>query len=76
MLEVTAVLAILAAIWILYLGGIISAARHPGYAYRAIGRRKPFTLTMVVLTGFIGGTYFLLRIRPQLRRAEADTATA
>lgn len=75
MVDVVVLLAVIVLVWTLYISAIIGASRRPEYAYRAIGRTKPGTVTMIVLTGFIGGAYFLLRIRPALRSAE-DTGPA
>lgn len=70
MVEVGVLLAVIVLVWALYIRAIVGAARRPEHAYRAIGRTKPGTITMIVLTGFIGGAYFLLRIRPALLSAE------
>ena len=70
MVDVVVLLVVIALVWVLYIRAIVGAARFPEYAYRAIGRTKPGTITMIVLTGFIGGTYFLLRIGPALRSAK------
>ena len=67
--DVVVLLAVIVLVWVLYIRAIVGAARYPEYAYRAIGRTRPGTITMIVLTGFIGGTYFLLRIGPALRSA-------
>ncbi|HEX3426194.1 MAG TPA: hypothetical protein VHT30_08675 [Acidimicrobiales bacterium] len=61
-------------IWALYIRAIVGAARQPDDAYRAVGRTKAGTVIMVVLTGCIGGVYFLLRVRPQLLSAESGAA--
>lgn len=68
--DVVVLLAVIVLVWTLYIRAIVGAARRPDHAYRAIGRTKPGTVTMIVLTGFIGGLYFLLRIRPALLSAE------
>ena len=70
MAELVILLVLVAGVWTLYVQAIVMAARRPDYAYRAIGRTKPGTVVMIVLTGFIGGLFFLLRIRPALRAAE------
>jgi hypothetical protein len=51
---------------------LIGAIGSPAYAYHGIGRSKAVTVVMVMLTGFIGGTYFLLRIRPGLQRGRRE----
>lgn len=71
MVDVVVLLVVILLVWTLYIRSIVLAARRPDHAYRAIGRTKPGTVTMIVLTGFIGGIYFLLRIRPALLSAEA-----
>ena len=73
MADVVILLLVIVVIWASYIRAIIAAARRPDFAYRAIGRTKPGTVTMIVLTGFIGGIYFLLRIRPELVAAERAT---
>lgn len=70
MVDVAVLILVIAAVWVLYIGAIVAAARRPDYAYRHIGRTKPGTVILIVLTGFIGGSYFLLRIRRQLLAAE------
>lgn len=76
-------LLIVAVLFAVYVSALIGAIRHPAYAYQEVGRSKAVTVVMVALTGFIGGGYFLLRIRPGLsvrsqagppqRRADLDT---
>lgn len=73
MLDVVILLLAVVLIWTLYIRAIVVAARRPDFAYRAVGRTKPGTVTMIVLTGFVGGIYFLLRIRPELVAAEQAT---
>jgi hypothetical protein len=70
MANVVGILALIVVIWVLYVRAIVGATRRPDYAYRAIGRTKSGTVVMIVLTGFIGGIYFLPRIRPALLVAE------
>ena len=72
MVDVVVVIAGIVIIWATYIRAIVAAARRPDYAYRAVGRTKPGTLAMIVVTGFIGGLYFLLRIRPELLAAERE----
>lgn len=73
MVDAIVLVVAIAAIWTLYVGAIVAAARRPEYAYRYIGRTKPGTVIMIVLTGFVGGSYFLLRVRRQLLAAEQAT---
>ncbi|HEX6394399.1 MAG TPA: hypothetical protein VFZ97_13250 [Acidimicrobiales bacterium] len=70
MADAVILLVVIAMVWGLYIQAIVMAARRPDFAYRAIGRTKPGTVAMILLTGFIGGLYFLLRIRPSLLAAE------
>ena len=70
MAELAILLVVIAGVWTIYVQAIVMAVRRPDYAYRAIGRTKAGTVVMIVLTGFIGGLFFLLRIRPALRAAE------
>ncbi|MGH9124254.1 MAG: hypothetical protein ACRDZ8_05945 [Acidimicrobiales bacterium] len=76
-------LLIVAVLFAVYVSGLIGTIRYPAYAYEEVGRSKAVTVVMVALTGFIGATYFLLRIRPGLsvgsqvgpppRRGDVDT---
>ena len=51
---------------------LISAVRMPREAYQQIGRTKDGTILCVMFTGGVGGLYYWLRIRPELREeAEA-----
>lgn len=70
MVDAVILLVAIAVIWGLYIGGIVAAAWRPDYAYRYIGRTKAGTIVMIILTGFIGGSYFLIRVRHQLLAAE------
>lgn len=69
MVDFVVLLVVIVLVWTLYIRAIVGAARFPDHAYRAIGRTKPGTVTMIVLTGFIGGVYFLLSVRPALLAA-------
>jgi hypothetical protein len=70
MVDAIVLLVAVVVIWMLYIGAIVAAARRPDYAYRYINRTKAGTVIMIILTGFIGGSYFLLRIKHQLLAAE------
>lgn len=61
------IVALLFAIWVT---ALVGAIRSPSYAYQGVGRSKAVTVILVLLTGFIGGTYFLLRIRPGLQHRQ------
>jgi len=57
----------LLAIWI---AAIVSANRFRSAAFEAIGRSRGGTITLVVLSGWIGAIYYFLTIRRQLRTGE------
>jgi hypothetical protein len=70
--------------WILWLRPVVDAARRSQAAYDAIGRTRAVTIWLILLAGWIGGGYYLVRIRPDLiaaeeeddRQAEADRVAA
>ena len=70
------IFAAVAVVMLAYIWGLIAAIRHPSLAYRAIGRTKARAVWMILLTGWVGGVYFLLRIRPGLVATERITPPA
>lgn len=54
---------------VMLLMALIDVFRRPGYLFTAAGRTKGGTILAVLLTGGVGGLYYLLRIRPMVKRA-------
>ena len=73
MAVVLTIFAVIAVVILGYVWVLVAASRHPSRAYRAIGRTKVGAVWMILLTGWIGGIYFLLRIRPDLVATEGST---
>ena len=76
MAVVLTIFAAVAVVVLAYIWAVIAVFRHPSLAYRAIGRTKARTVWMILLTGWVGGVYFLLRIRPGLVATERITPPA
>jgi hypothetical protein len=69
----------LVANWVLWLAAIVDIARMPGLAFQRAGRSKGATWVLVLLTGFVGGGYWFLRLRREVGRetqAAKDVALA
>jgi hypothetical protein len=64
---------LLALLWFAMVSALVSALRVPGYVWKGAHRSKAGNVVLVALTGGIGGTYYWLRVRPQL--ADARQAT-
>ncbi|MCU1355734.1 MAG: hypothetical protein JWM89_1152 [Acidimicrobiales bacterium] len=47
---------------------IVSAARIPARSWDASNRTRGATIALVILSGGVGGIYYLLAVRPELRR--------
>jgi succinate dehydrogenase hydrophobic anchor subunit len=61
---------IVVAIWVEFIWALIDAAHRPEYLYRPACRlSKTTTIFLIVITGFIGATYYFVRVRPSLIRA-------
>jgi hypothetical protein len=58
--------------WAFWLRPVIDAARRPQSAYAALERSRATTIWLIILAGWIGGAYYLTRIRPDLIAAEQD----
>lgn len=65
---------VLGLVWALWLRAIIVTGRYPDSAYRVIGRSRAQTVWLILLTGWVGGAYFFLRIRPELDSVERESA--
>jgi hypothetical protein len=58
---------------VIWISALVGAVALPGYAWKVAHRSKPLTLVLVALTGIFGGLYFWLRVRPEVRQAQAST---
>ncbi len=79
-IAILAVFIWVALMWLIWIRPVVDATRRPRYAYHAAGRTRGSTIWLILLAGWIGGVYYLLRIRPELiaaeRRAGSDTLPA
>jgi hypothetical protein len=57
---------------LLWLGALADAADSPSEDFTAVGRTKRSTLAFVALTLVVGGAWYWLIIRPDLRRASGS----
>jgi hypothetical protein len=70
LVAILVVLVWIALVWALWLRPIVDASRRHRAAYEAIGRTKAATIWLILLAGWIGGGYYLVRIRPDLVAAD------
>ena len=61
------IIGLLLGLWVSLVTAVVSAVRVPERRWREAGRGKFPTTVLVVLTGGVGGLFYWLRIRPQLR---------
>jgi hypothetical protein len=59
-------------LWTAALSSLVSAARTPERLYEAVGRTKTGTVLCILLACGVGGLYYWLRVRPELRDAARD----
>ncbi len=68
------VLAVLLAIPIVWVTAMVQIVRTPAEQFERIGMKRSTMLVIVILFGGVSGLYFLLVIRPRIKRASLRLA--
>jgi hypothetical protein len=58
------VILVVVGLWILFMWALVDAARRPAAAFGRARVSKGATIVLLLLTGGLGGAYYLLRVRP------------
>ncbi|MDQ6614212.1 MAG: hypothetical protein M3083_05580 [Actinomycetota bacterium] len=73
-MTVVVLVAVFGAIWGEFIWALVDAARRPEYLFRPACRlSKASIIVLILITGFIGATYYFIRLRPSLIRASRMT---
>lgn len=62
-------------LWVALISALVSALRVEPMVWRVARRRKGINVVLILCTGGIGGIYYWLRIRPQLKVADGRYRT-
>jgi hypothetical protein len=63
---------VIAATWVILIGGIIDAARRPVDAWSRAGQNKGLWIALQIFLGIIGAAVYFLSIRPKVAAADLN----